>query len=188
MIYCIETLDPDKINEMIKAENNKIKHIPIIGAGIICININNVTGRHKLFLMQYNKKWGFPKGHINANESYTDCAKREFYEETGIAIGQNFKYFFISNKIVYFIIYTDQFCYDINNVITKNEVSRLSWMDIKDINNKKIYDYSDTNIGIKHFCQIFYKYKKFNTPYMNSYHNSYTNNKNYIINNKTFWR
>lgn len=186
MIYCIDTFDTGKINDLIKTENMKIKQIPIIGAGIICININIHTGRHKLFLMQNNKKWGFPKGHMNTDESYTDCAKREFYEETGVQLDPVFKYFFISNKIVYFIVYTEKFCYNIKDVITKEEVSRLSWMDVKDINNKKIYDYSATNIGIKHFCQIFYKYKKFNMTYMNNYNNR--NNKNYALNNKLFWR
>ena len=139
---------------------------------------------HHLFLMKNKYKWGFPKGHINTEECYTDCARREFLEETGINMMLQFKYFFISNKIVYFIIFTDKFDYNIDNVITKSEVSGLSWFNIKDINNKKLYDYTCTNIGIKHFCQIFYKYKKFNKSYMNNT----TKNKNVLIIDKESWR
>ena len=40
-----------------------------------------------LFLVIYserNKKWGFPKGHIEPDESEKDAVRREVYEETGI--------------------------------------------------------------------------------------------------------
>lgn len=33
-----------------------------------------------------NKKWGIPKGHINACESFEECARREVFEETGITV------------------------------------------------------------------------------------------------------
>ena len=38
------------------------------------------------YLIVYSKKsrkWGFPKGGTDENESYKDAALREFYEETG---------------------------------------------------------------------------------------------------------
>ena len=40
-----------------------------------------------------NDGWGIPKGHINLNETFEDCAKRETQEETGINInlGQRLK-------------------------------------------------------------------------------------------------
>lgn len=40
-----------------------------------------------LFLLIYsarNKAWGFPKGHIDQNESENEAAKRETKEETGL--------------------------------------------------------------------------------------------------------
>ncbi len=40
-----------------------------------------------LFLLIYserNKEWGFPKGHIEPNETELETAKREIKEETGI--------------------------------------------------------------------------------------------------------
>jgi 8-oxo-dGTP pyrophosphatase MutT (NUDIX family) len=32
-----------------------------------------------------NSRWGFPKGHIEKNETETEAAKREIFEETGIS-------------------------------------------------------------------------------------------------------
>ena len=40
-----------------------------------------------LFLLVYserNKEWGFPKGHVEPNETELETAKREIKEETGI--------------------------------------------------------------------------------------------------------
>lgn len=49
--------------------------------GCICISPQKrvlcVKGRH-------SKKWSFPKGHRNPNESPNQCAIRELWEETGL--------------------------------------------------------------------------------------------------------
>lgn len=43
--------------------------------------------QNKYVLLEQNKiMWGLPKGHIEDNESYVECAKREIYEETGLHI------------------------------------------------------------------------------------------------------
>ena len=53
-----------------------------VGAFIYKIENNEI-----LFLLIYsrrNKEWGFPKGHIEPNETELETAKREIKEETGI--------------------------------------------------------------------------------------------------------
>ena len=53
-----------------------------VGAFIYKIEDNEI-----LFLLIYskrNKEWGFPKGHIEPNETELETAKREIKEETGI--------------------------------------------------------------------------------------------------------
>ena len=53
-----------------------------VGAFIYKIENNEI-----LFLLVYSKRnneWGFPKGHIEPNETEIETAKREIKEETGI--------------------------------------------------------------------------------------------------------
>ena len=52
MLFCVVTLESDEINNLITTENLKIKQShPIIGAGIICIYMDN-NNSHHLFLMK----------------------------------------------------------------------------------------------------------------------------------------
>lgn len=49
--------------------------------------IYKIEKKEILFLLVYserNKEWGFPKGHIEPNETELETAKREIKEETGI--------------------------------------------------------------------------------------------------------
>ncbi len=49
--------------------------------------IYKIEKKEILFLLVYserNKEWGFPKGHIEPNETEIETAKREIKEETGI--------------------------------------------------------------------------------------------------------
>lgn len=39
---------------------------------------------HKIIITYEYPEWGFPKGKRNNNETNIECAKREFYEETGL--------------------------------------------------------------------------------------------------------
>lgn len=53
-----------------------------IGAFLYKIENNDI-----LFLLVYSKRnseWGFPKGHVDINETELETAKREIKEETGI--------------------------------------------------------------------------------------------------------
>lgn len=71
---------------------NKINQETSVGAFLYKIKDNDI-----LFLLVYSKRngeWGFPKGHIDSNESEIETAKREIKEETGITdikFEQNFR-------------------------------------------------------------------------------------------------
>ncbi len=56
----------------------------------------------KILLMYMNWKdtYGLPGGHLEKNETITECLKREVYEETGLKIKEFSKkdFFFHSNK------------------------------------------------------------------------------------------
>ncbi|MDR0890685.1 MAG: NUDIX domain-containing protein [Endomicrobium sp.] len=51
--------------------------------------IYNITDKKIFFLLVKSKcfnKWGFPKGHQKLEETDSETAKREIYEETGLSI------------------------------------------------------------------------------------------------------
>ena len=59
--------------------------IPFIGAVML-----DDSGENVLLVQGYHAKsnmWTFPKGKINQNERYEECAKREVYEEKSFAVG-----------------------------------------------------------------------------------------------------
>jgi len=47
-----------------------------------------ISDEDKVLLVKGRKtsKWSFPKGHIKPSESWSECAFRECYEETGISL------------------------------------------------------------------------------------------------------
>jgi 8-oxo-dGTP pyrophosphatase MutT (NUDIX family) len=102
-------------------------------AGIILYNSNNellmVKGR-------IAKKWGFPKGKLEINETFLNCAKREFKEETNRILDGTEKQIgkFIDNDCLYFIYkinHIDLLQYNI--IYDINEIEDISWFNIHDI-------------------------------------------------------
>jgi len=58
---------------------------PLIGVAVIVIKDNQVLlGKRKN--AHGANTWAFPGGHLESNESITDCAVREVFEETGLGI------------------------------------------------------------------------------------------------------
>ncbi|MDR1941582.1 MAG: NUDIX domain-containing protein [Endomicrobium sp.] len=54
-------------------------------AGAVVYRICEGKPEFLLVRSRRNSQWGFPKGHIEKNETEIDAAKREIFEETGIA-------------------------------------------------------------------------------------------------------
>jgi len=70
---------------------------PSIGVAVIVIKDNRVLlGKRKN--AHGADTWAFPGGHLEFNESITDCAVREVFEETGLRI-KNLRYGPFTNDI-----------------------------------------------------------------------------------------
>ena len=97
-----------------------------------------------LFLLVYsakNRQWGFPKGHVEENETEIETAKREIFEETGIRnieFAGNFrcsdsyktvgvlphtKGRIIVKNVIYYLCFTDSAFIDRQN----SEIERCRW-------------------------------------------------------------
>lgn len=63
-----------------------VGHHPIILPGAVVILVNE---RGQILLQQRpNETWGLPGGLMDLGESLEDTARREFFEETGLTVGE----------------------------------------------------------------------------------------------------
>ncbi len=90
--------------------------------------------------------YGFPKGHIEENESDVECAIRETFEETGINVSvdskNQFKISYLVNdnvpkEVIYFIAFVKG-----ESVIKvqEDELSDAFWIDIEKVNDLLSFD------------------------------------------------
>lgn len=116
-----------------------------VSCGAVVLHDNKV-----LLINSIYGHWGFPKGHIEANEDYKMCAIREVKEETNIDI-----------KIVSDTYYTNTYSpkanvmkdvhYFLANAINEDiinqeeEVSKAMWINTEDVMDILTYDI-DKNI------------------------------------------
>jgi mannose-6-phosphate isomerase-like protein (cupin superfamily)/ADP-ribose pyrophosphatase YjhB (NUDIX family) len=54
--------------------------LPVTAGGLVLNEAGDI-----LLVNQFGTSWSFPKGHLEADESNIEAAKREIYEETGLA-------------------------------------------------------------------------------------------------------
>ena len=74
-----------------------VEERPKLGVGVILAKDNKI-----LLLKRKNAHgegtWGFPGGHLELNEEFEDCVKREVKEETGIKVS-NIRFAGLTNDI-----------------------------------------------------------------------------------------
>ena len=106
-----------------------------------------VIVQNKYVLNENNKElWGLPKGHIQNNESFAQCAQREIYEETGLVLDvQDRSPKIRINKTYYFPIllnYTLEELMEKMYVVDMTEIANVCVLHIDgDYKNKKNLNY-----------------------------------------------
>lgn len=125
-----------------KVENDKIKQEKSCG----CIIIEN----EKVLLVKQTKgNWGFPKGHIEENETEIETAIREVKEETNIDVEiENKKRYVVKyltergnmKEVVYFL------AKNIGGKIQaqESEINEIKWISLKDAIETITYDNTKT--------------------------------------------
>ncbi len=96
-----------------------------------------IVENNYLFKEKHISKWGMPKGIINYNETFNECAMREIWEETGLEINIDKKQLFLKiNNTYYFPIKIDE--HNLNykfNIHDKEEIRSVKWYEIDYIKN-----------------------------------------------------
>ena len=130
----------------------------VYGSGCIIFTIN----KDKQYMVLCVKgarsnKWGFPKGHLNEFESYSDCAVRETYEETSIKVDKKeLKGYSKFGGLIYFYVYKSE---DTPfKILDKEEIEEIRWFSEKELN--KLDPYSFTS-GLRYLVK--------NIPFKNAY-------------------
>jgi bis(5'-nucleosidyl)-tetraphosphatase len=136
-------------------------------AGIIVLNpmLSHVIMIENAYMEDL---WGFPKGHVEENETFQDTAKREFQEETGINLDldcsqkneiilpNNRRYYIFIMKLETYYKYKDLAEMDYKT----DEVSKVNWIPIRWIKckmniNKASSDYDvDGNRDAKEIATV----------------------------------
>ena len=107
------------------------KHKSLKRCGAIIID----QDKQILLVQGHSGVWSIPKGHQNhKNESYTKCAIREVYEETGLKlkITNGFKQIEIGN-IIYYLIVLNDYYKQFLKINDQEEIKKIAWIDIDEI-------------------------------------------------------
>lgn len=106
-----------------------------------------LDGEKVLVLQQTAGHWGFPKGHVEENETEIETAKREIKEETGIEVDINSQYRYtekyspaegIEKEVIYFI--ANKLGGEIKP--QEEEVIQIEWLGFEDALNRLTYQNS----------------------------------------------
>jgi|688.fasta_scaffold01586_28 8-oxo-dGTP pyrophosphatase MutT (NUDIX family) len=110
--------------------------------GIVLVKNNT----HLWVTESYHNCYGFPKGEKEENESITDCAKREFYEETGNDSIKNInldKCMKLSTSIenityIFFVVHVPKSFEISQKPIDDVEITSFGWKHIRDVGKLKL--------------------------------------------------
>ncbi len=130
-VYIKKSID-NTINKI--EEQDKIKQVQ--RCGIICIK-KDIDYKNYKFLVVRGKCgqiWSFPKGSTQENETSEECAKREFYEETGLKISTlDTEKKCKLGRNIYFIIDIENTTFKINEINLINTIDHYNF-EIRDQN------------------------------------------------------
>lgn len=123
-----------------------------------CIVINN---NRVLIEKQLRGFYGFPKGHIENNETEEECAIRETFEEVGIRVKVDpnlrftINYFVHENVLKEVVFFVGSLVGSDEVVIQEDEVEDAFWIDID-----KVYDILTFNNLKDMWLNVYQKYKE----------------------------
>lgn len=122
----------------------------------------NVDGQREFLLVQSKKfsNWGFPKGHVEENESEEETALREVVEETGLKIKllQNFRIsveYEVKKGVIKEVVFFIGEPLDEIVEIKQDEIQDYKWLTYSDSlkllsyeNNKKVLNEVNNSLAI----------------------------------------
>lgn len=130
---------------------NKVNNMTRCGAILFNQDMNKIILVENNYL--YKEKnisvWGLPKGILESNETFNECAMREIYEETGIKISlrRNIPYIKMNGNYYFPIKIDDNEIYKLESR-DKKEIRGVRWFSIK---NNKIDESIKLNKDLKSF-------------------------------------
>ena len=81
-----------------------------------------------LLVLSHEGKWSIPKGSLNANESYQQCAHREMLEETGFDVDLTYATTMnVPNCKVFLLDVQHRIPINMDAVASKHEVALVAW-------------------------------------------------------------
>lgn len=100
-----------------------------------------------LMIFQNNGFWGFPKGHVEDDETEQETAHREIFEETGLmtVIDKNDRFEFsydIKDKNIHKIVvlFIAKVIDDSKFKKQDAEIAKMEWVDKKDVEGRLTYE------------------------------------------------
>lgn len=133
------------VNTILKKKRRKC-------CGGIILNIDDV--KDTIFVLvvlgRMSKKWGLPKGGLEEEETYEECALREIKEETGLTYSLcDFKERIKIHSTYYFVINKEDRKLERGPIDTR-EIAAIKWLRLTDI--KKLSEKKLVNRELRDLC------------------------------------
>jgi len=142
--YLIDNEAKNIVNTILKKKRRKC-------CGGIILNIGEKNTIYVLVVLgRISKKWGLPKGGLEEEETYEECALREIREETGLLYNfSDLKERIKIHSTYYFIINKNDRKIDRGPIDTR-EIAAIKWLRLIDI--RKLSDKSLVNRELRDLC------------------------------------
>lgn len=131
---CIFKIAPYKQGKWVSGDGWKTTSNRITKAGSFVVD----PSTSKILLVQSRgQMWGPPKGTMQDNETYEECAIREVFEETGIMLNtsQFLASTVVKNKAIYYNVELKENEITPQNHIKDNDANGIGWFSINCLND-----------------------------------------------------